>query len=274
MDRQLRYALLWLLAAVLLILILPGKLIDGERTSLIGQIVRELSHPPEVTHSYIAVTDSCSYEYEGDCVVLRAAATTSAPVVLPLRTGVVLPIATTTVADETGRQWYRIAFNEWIRYPGRLAPELFVATDVVERFANGGAEEALIGFVASTSKRILIDRSEQKLYAYEGDELYMETTISTGLDLTPTPRGMFSVYRKTPSRYMQGPLPGISYDYYDLPGVPWNLYFTAEGGAIHGAYWHNGFGTQWSHGCVNLPIDASKKLYDWTPLGTPVTVQD
>ena len=82
------------------------------------------------------------------------------------------------------------------------------------------------------------------------------------------------VYKKTPSRYMQGPLPPISDQFYDLPGVPWNLYFTNEGGAIHGAYWHESFGEQRSHGCVNLPLDKAKELYLWAPLGTEVFVHD
>ena len=73
---------------------------------------------------------------------------------------------------------------------------------------------------------------------------------------------------------MQGPLPGISDQYYDLPGVPWDLYFTHEGGAIHGAYWHDKFGERWSHGCVNLPIEKAKELYEWTDLGTTVVVRD
>ena len=73
---------------------------------------------------------------------------------------------------------------------------------------------------------------------------------------------------------MQGPLPGISDQYYDLPGVPWNLYFTEQGAVIHGAYWHDHFGERWSHGCVNLPAEVAHKLYEWADLGTPVIVQD
>jgi lipoprotein-anchoring transpeptidase ErfK/SrfK len=73
---------------------------------------------------------------------------------------------------------------------------------------------------------------------------------------------------------MQGPLPGISEQYYDLPGVPWNLYFTQEGGAIHGAYWHDKFGEEWSHGCVNLPLDSARTLYQWADIGTSVYVHD
>jgi hypothetical protein len=34
--------------------------------------------------------------------------------------------------------------------------------------------------------------------------------------------------------------------------------------ALHGAFWHNNFGRQQSHGCVNLaPLDG-KALFGWT----------
>jgi lipoprotein-anchoring transpeptidase ErfK/SrfK len=102
----------------------------------------------------------------------------------------------------------------------------------------------------------------------------MQQHISTGLEFTPTPRGTFTVYRKTPSRYMQGPLPGVSDQYYDLPGVPWNLYFTQQGAVIHGAYWHDNFGKRWSHGCVNVPPAKARELYQWADLGMQVTVRD
>ena len=43
---------------------------------------------------------------------------------------------------------------------------------------------------------------------------------------------------------------------FELRDVPWIQYFAA-GYALHGAYWHDVFGTPRSHGCVNLsPIDA------------------
>jgi hypothetical protein len=111
-------------------------------------------------------------------------------------------------------------------------------------------------------------------YAYDGDELFMQEPISVGLEGTPTPRGTFKVYTMIPSRYMQGPIPEVSDQYYDLPGVPWNLYFTKDGAVIHGAYWHDHFGQPWSHGCVNLPPQKAKELYLWADIGTTVTVQN
>jgi lipoprotein-anchoring transpeptidase ErfK/SrfK len=120
----------------------------------------------------------------------------------------------------------------------------------------------------------VVDVSEEMLYAYDGDTLFMKEAISTGLEFTPTPLGTFEVFKKTPSRYMQGPIPGVSDQVYDLPGVPWNLYFTDGGAVIHGAYWHNNFGKPWSHGCVNLPPQKAKELYKWAVVGTTITVQE
>ena len=74
---------------------------------------------------------------------------------------------------------------------------------------------------------------------------------------------------------MQGPLPNlVDQQVYDLPGVPWNLYFTQEGAVIHGAYWHTSFGSPYSHGCVNLWPDDARTLYMWAELGTTVIVED
>ena len=149
-----------------------------------------------------------------------------------------------------------------------------MAADVVHMFYDDGDHDLADGVGAPDTKRIIVDRSEQMLYAYDGMTLFMREPISTGLELTPTPRGIFTVYRKTPSRYMQGPLPGVSDQYYDLPGVPWNLYFTLQGGVIHGAYWHDNFGQPWSHGCVNLPPDKAEQLYQWADVGTSILVRD
>lgn len=227
---------------------------------------------PLPKQEFIEITGGCDTQYGGTCVVARSAPSHTASVVARLRTGMVLKVAETIHAeDET---WYRIAFDEWIRYPERIGTTWYIGSTSV-RVWKEYAEETLDPVPhGSTTKRIVVDRSDETLTAYDGATIVMKTAISTGLDLTPTPRGTFTVYKKTPSRYMQGPLPGISDQYYDLPGVPWNLYFTYQGGVLHGAYWHDKFGQAWSHGCVNLSPADAKKLYDFTPVGTPVIVQD
>lgn len=230
---------------------------------------------PENPHfHYVEIIDGCGPYYDlKPCVHMRSGPGTEYPVVGRLRTGVVLKVENTTV-EEGGRMWYKIIFDGAILYPERVTGDWYVAVDPLSilHLKNIGDEEA-VRDTPTTTKRIVVDLSEQTLYAYDGDTLFMKELISTGLELTPTLAGTFSVFRKTPSRYMQGPLPGVSDQAYDLPGVPWNLYFTTDGAVIHGAYWHDRFGITWSHGCVNLPPHKAKELYLWAPIGIAVTVQ-
>lgn len=223
---------------------------------------------------YIEVTNGCGPHFEGDCLLVRSGPGTDYPVVSRLRNGMVLKVGGQVERDS--ETWYKVVFDEWLRYPERVKDDWFVAADFVEILYDEGDKTVWDHEYSTTSlKRIVVDRSDQKLYAYEDDVVFMETDISTGLELTPTPRGTFTIFKKTPSRYMQGPLPGlIDQQYYDLPGVPWNLYFTHGGAVIHGAYWHNSFGSQYSHGCVNLPPATAHTLYTWAELGTKVIVQD
>lgn len=251
---------------------LPAPLRPAFSEPIIGTPLMALPSilPALDTHLYIAVLEGCGPAYAGTCVRARSGPGTDYPVVMQLRRGVVLRVVGETTRE--GRTWYKIGFDEWLRYPER-ARNLYVASDFVSTFRDVGPTE-LEGSAPPSDKRIIVDRSSQMLYAYEGDTLFMKQPVSTGLELTPTPRGTFQVFSKTPSRYMQGPIPGISMQYYDLPGVPWDLYFTKQGGAIHGAYWHDNFGRPWSHGCVNLSYDAAKELYAWADLGTAVIVRD
>lgn len=226
-----------------------------------------------VLFEYIEVVDGCGPHYEGECLNVRSQPSLDAPVVGQLRDDIVLKVD--GQVENASTTWYKVVFDEWLRYPNRVQGDWYVAADYVEVLYDEGNKTTWEDGNASTSKEIIVDRSEQKLYAYDGDELFMETDISTGLELWPTPRGTFTVFKKTPSRYMQGPLPNIpGSDAYDLPGVPWNLYFTEGGAVIHGAYWHDSFGSQYSHGCVNVEPDIARELYDWTVLGTTVIVRD
>jgi len=161
-----------------------------------------------------------------------------------------------------------------VRYPERVTGDWYVSADYVQLFTDKGDEILATHADGKNAKLIIVDLSEQMLYAYDDDTLFMQEPISTGLEFTPTPRGTFTVFKKTPSRYMQGPIPDVSDQYFDLPGVPWDLYFTNEGAVIHGAYWHDNFSKPWSHGCVNLSPQKAKELYQWANIGTSIIVRD
>ena len=226
------------------------------------------------TATYLEVTDSCGVHFGGECLRVRSGPGTNFSVVASLRNGMVLKVSESITTGST--TWHKVIFDEWLRYPERHHGDWYVAADFVTLISDPGTMTLVSHpFIGTSSKSILVDRSDQKLYAYDGATLFMTATTSTGLDSTPTPRGVFTIYQKTPSRYMQGPLPNINSDqYYDLPGVPWNLYFTEGGAVIHGAYWHDKFGTKYSHGCVNLEPKVAHQLYDWADIGVKVTVRD
>lgn len=112
--------------------------------------------------------------------------------------------------------------------------------------------------VSNEKKHIYVDLSTQTLYAYEGTTQIMKTLISSG-KWGRTPVGNYSIRQKLRATRMAG---GQGADAYDLPNVPWVMYYYNDFG-LHGAYWHNNFGYPMSHGCVNMrPVDA-RELYSW-----------
>ena len=114
-----------------------------------------------------------------------------------------------------------------------------------------------------------IDLTNQYMTFYQGDRAVVSSYVSTGREGFDTPPGTFYINTKLPSQTMEGVLGG---EYYNVPDVPWVMYFTDVGHAIHGAYWHNNFGSVMSHGCVNLPLDIAEFVYTNSPIGTRVYI--
>ncbi len=120
--------------------------------------------------------------------------------------------------------------------------------------------------VPEGERRIEVDLSEQMLTAWQGDVVVLRTIVSTGRAEFPTVLGTWPIRTKLTSTRMIGPG-------YNTPDVPWTMYYF-RGYAIHGAYWHNNFGTPVSHGCVNMRPAEAKLLFDWASVGTTVTVHE
>lgn len=119
-------------------------------------------------------------------------------------------------------------------------------------------------------KSIVVTLSEQMLTAYEGQRGVFRARISSGRNFfgpegttvgSLTPAGEHPLWQKRASRHMTG---GTPTEGYDLPGVPWVMYFSGNGAALHGTYWHNDYGTPRSAGCINLRPEDAKWLFRWT----------
>lgn len=119
-------------------------------------------------------------------------------------------------------------------------------------------------------KVIDVDISRQQLVAFENGVVVFTAPVATGKDGFNTPTGTYQVYAKTEKQTMRGNLGGESWV---VPNVPHVMYINGSV-ALHGAYWHNLFGTgqRLSHGCINLPLDSAAWLYRWAPMGTTVVV--
>ena len=122
------------------------------------------------------------------------------------------------------------------------------------------------------AQEVVVSLGAQRLWAYEGEAVVLATWVSTGTAETPevaTPVGQWRIMVKLQSETMEGMVNGESYRVEDVPYV---MYFTDEGHALHGTYWHSNFGAPMSHGCVNLPMDVAEWMYDWAPLGMAVLI--
>ena len=184
--------------------------------------------------------------------------------------------ASTTHIVQRGETLFRIALRYNVSLNALVAANGLASADAIyagQRLiipgTGGASAPAPVSAPPSPSggaegKQIVVDLSEQRVYAYENGVLVRQFVVSTGLPGTPTIQGSFTIQRKTPSRHMSGPG-------YDLPGVPWVMYFY-RGYALHGTYWHNNFGQPMSHGCVNMRTPDAEWLYQWAPIGTSVRV--
>ncbi len=126
------------------------------------------------------------------------------------------------------------------------------------------------------NRRIEIDLTNQRLYAYEDGKLVYNFLISSG-KWNRTPTGTFQVWSKIRSQKMSGGSKELG-TYYYLPNVPYILFFYNDkvpkrmGYSLHGTYWHNNFGTPMSHGCINMKTDEVAQIFSWAEVGTEISI--
>jgi hypothetical protein len=125
----------------------------------------------------------------------------------------------------------------------------------------------LPAFAGRGGRWIDVSIENQLLVLWEGDRPVYATLVSSGKDglgdpkrSLSTPLGTFRIQQKHVTTTMDST---AADNEFELRDVPWVMYFKG-GYALHGAYWHDDFGRQRSHGCVNLsPIDA-RHVFEWS----------
>lgn len=123
-------------------------------------------------------------------------------------------------------------------------------------------------------KYVEVSIEEQKVFLVENDEIIFETDCVTGTDgYTDTKKGVFQVQGKaSPTTLKDEDKNGNKYE---QPVEYWIAFNGSQG--MHDAIWRGEFGGEiyksWgSHGCVNLPLDAAKRIYEEVYMYYPVVV--
>lgn len=164
----------------------------------------------------------------------------------------------------TGETWYRI-YDDLTGYGYHINP-MHARPIPLDEVTPISPE------VEVQNKRIDINLATQTLTAYEYDKVVMKTLIASGIPNgsreinglpTKTPEGEFRIMDKMPAKHMGNGNLFADFTDYELPGVPWTLFFTGQGHALHGTYWHENFGVPMSRGCVNMRTEEAKWLFRW-----------
>jgi hypothetical protein len=145
----------------------------------------------------------------------------------------------------------------WVRLPdgGYLADEHLARVRVRKKLERIGDDE----------RWIAVDLDEQLVHAYEGDRLLRVMPCSTGIRGNTRP-GRYRIQWK---RRLQTLRPKAGH--LRVEDVQWVMYYDRRRSiAIHTAYWHDDFGRRHSLGCVNLPIDDARWVFDFSlPFARP-----
>jgi len=119
-------------------------------------------------------------------------------------------------------------------------------------------------------KIIYVVTEDQKLYAWEGNEMVHEFDVVTGRPGKETVAGVFSIFRKhedyTSKTYGSE--------------MPFTMFFSEDGKAIHGTQWAvlrsyiHAYVTEevGSMGCVGLTRENAEIMFEWAPVGTRIVI--
>lgn len=118
-----------------------------------------------------------------------------------------------------------------------------------------------------------IDLSRQHLWMYlDGKEIVSSDFVSGDMSKAGrrTPPGTFTLYYKKSPAVLRSNKPGDSYESPVTYWMPFN-----GGIGLHDANWRGSFGGSiyqynGSHGCINLPTAAAKKIYENIEKGFPI----
>ncbi len=163
------------------------------------------------------------------------------------------------------------------------------AADMIGRQPGPKIDKDLEAVINPSNSHVLISLSKQRVYLMTGDQIYIDSPISSGKAGHATPRGNFSVMEKDldhrssvygnfvdrSGRIVRG---GVSTKIDSAPsgtrysGAPMKYFCRLTG---TGVGMHIGIlpGYAASHGCVRLPAEIAPLIYAKVRVGTRVVVE-
>ena len=160
---------------------------------------------------------------------------------------------------------------------------------LISRQPPAKVDRSLESAVDPGNARVLISLSKQRAYLMAGDQIYIDSPVSTGKRAGMTPTGTFRVSEKDPDHRssLYGDFvdsrgrvvrSGISTKVDSAPsgtryvGAPmkWFMRLTSGGVGMHVGILP---GYPASHGCIRLPADIAPLIYQKVKIGTPVTIE-
>jgi len=162
------------------------------------------------------------------------------------------------------------------------------ASELISRQAPITINKSVYDSLTPADSRVVVSLSKQRAYLLAGDQIAIDTPISSGKRVGMTPTGSFSVTQKDKDhrssiygdfkdRKGRTIRSGISLRIDSAPsgthyvGAPmlWFMRLTGDGVGMHVGVLP---GYPASHGCIRMPAQSAEMFYHRVKLGTPVEV--
>ncbi|MGH8046880.1 MAG: L,D-transpeptidase family protein [Chthoniobacterales bacterium] len=164
------------------------------------------------------------------------------------------------------------------------------ASELISKQAKPQTVPRVLDKATPDTTRVYVSLDKQRAYLLVGDEVAIDSPISSGKRAGMTPKGSYTVLEKDPDHRSsvygafcngRGEIvrAGVSTRIDSAPsgthyvGAPmkWFMRLTNEGVGMHVGILP---GYPASHGCVRMPEEMAKMFYDRVKIGTPVVVGD
>jgi len=163
------------------------------------------------------------------------------------------------------------------------------AVDLIKKQAPLQVDQALLAKTSTDDVHLIVSLGKQRAYLMVGDQIVIDSPISSGKLGHTSPSGSMKILEKDPNHHssLYGDFvdsygrivrAGVSMHIDAAPSgthfqgaeMKWFMRLTDEGVGMHVGILP---GYPASHGCIRMPSDAAKLFYDRVKIGTPVEVQ-